>query len=92
MKDVILSEDIVPIGEFKSHAAHWLKKLRSTGQPVVITQNGKPAGVLVSPIDFDRSQEKERFLASISKGLVDADEGRTMTADQLKTRLAALSD
>jgi antitoxin YefM len=90
MKDVILLEDIVPIGEFKSRAAHWLKKIRTTGQPVVITQNGKPAGVLVSPVDFDRSQEKERFLASISKGLVDADEGRIMTTNQLKTRLSIL--
>jgi len=88
MRDVILSEDVVPIGEFKSHAAHWLNKLRSTGQPIVITQNGKPAGVLVSPVDFDDAQEKERFLASISQGLADADEGRVMDAVRLKARLS----
>jgi antitoxin YefM len=89
MKDVILSEDIVPIGEFKSRAAHWLKRIRSTGQPIVITQNGKPAGVLVSPLDFDQTQERERLLASISKGIGDAEEGRIMTTDELKSRLFA---
>ena len=49
MRSIRVSEDIVPIGEFKGQAAHWLRRVSETGQPVVITQNGKPAGVLLSP-------------------------------------------
>jgi prevent-host-death family protein len=89
MKPLRVSEDIVPIGEFKARAARWLKRTRETAQPVVITQNGKPAGVLLSPIEYDRLSERERFLQSVASGLADADAGRVMTTNALKTRLAA---
>lgn len=61
MKPVRVSEGIVPIGEFKGQAAHWLRRLAETGQPVVITQNGRPGGVLLSPSEFDRLQEQMEF-------------------------------
>ncbi len=51
MRAIKVAEDIVPVGEFKGQAARWLRHAAETGHPVVITQNGKPAGVLVSPID-----------------------------------------
>src|SRR6266540_3324080 len=65
MKSIRVSEDIVPIGEFKGQAAHWLRRISETGQPVIITQNGKPAGVLLSPSGFDRLQERQRFVARL---------------------------
>jgi hypothetical protein len=34
---------------------------RRKRQPVIINQNGKPAGVLVSPTEYDRLTERERF-------------------------------
>src|SRR5580765_5722378 len=88
MKSLRVSEDIVPIGEFKGQAARWLRRVSETGQPVVITQNGKPAGVLLSPSGFDRLQERQAFLESIAKGVGDADAGRVMDTRELKRRLA----
>ncbi|MDF3034225.1 MAG: prevent-host-death family protein [Alphaproteobacteria bacterium] len=90
MKDILFSEDIVPIGEFKAKAAYWLEKIKKTGHPIVITQNGKPAGVLVSPLDFDRTLEKERFIDSIAKGLADAETGRTLSTEEMRCRLLDL--
>jgi antitoxin YefM len=89
MRQLRVSEDIVPIGEFKGQAAHWLKRARDTGQPVVITQNGKPAAVLLSPAEYDRLLEHQRFLESIGAGLDDAEAGRVMTSSELKARLVA---
>ncbi len=88
MKPLRISEDIVPIGEFKAQAARWLKRAHESSQPVVITQNGKPAAVLVSPMEYDRLQERERFLQSVAAGLEDAEGGRVMPASELKARLA----
>lgn len=82
-----LSEDVVPIAQFKGQAARWLRRAADTGQPIVITLNGKPAGVLLSPRDFDRLEERQRFLESIAAGLADADAGRTMATGELKRRL-----
>jgi prevent-host-death family protein len=76
MRAVRVSEDIVPVSDFKARAADWLKKIADTGQPLVITQNGKAAGVLMSPAQFDALSERANFVAAIDAGLADSDAGR----------------
>ncbi len=88
MYDIAVAQDIVPLGEFKSQAARLLARLRGTHQPLVLTQNGRPAAVLVSPAEFDRWRERLRFLESVAAGLADAESGRTMTAGAVRKRLA----
>ena len=89
MKPLRVSQDIVPVGEFKGHASRWLRRANESGQPVVITQNGRPAGVLVSATEFDRLLERQGFLESVAAGITDADAGRTMDSAELQRRLAA---
>ncbi len=89
MKEVQISDGIVPLGEFKAQAAKLLKRIGESGQPMVITQNGRPAGVLLSPREYDRMQERQRFLESIAAGLADAESGRTMNTVELRERLHA---
>jgi prevent-host-death family protein len=89
MKPLRVSQDIVPIGEFKGHASRWLRRASESGQPVVITQNGRPAGVLVSATEFDRLVERQGFLESVAAGITDADAGRTMDSAELRRQLTA---
>jgi len=86
MKDIRVAEGVVPLGEFKAHAARYLKQLDG---PVVITQHGRPAGVLVSPVEYDRIRDQERFFESLAAGLSDAQGGRIMDTAELQTRLAS---
>lgn len=76
MRPVRVSEDIVPVSAFKAQAAEWLKRIAETGQPLVITQNGKAAGVLLSPAQFDALSERAQFRAAIDEGLADLQAGR----------------
>jgi prevent-host-death family protein len=76
MRPVRISEDIVPVSDFKAQAADWLRHVESTGHPIVITQNGKAAGVLMSPALFDELTERARFVAAVEAGLADADADR----------------
>lgn len=69
MRSVKVSEDIVPVSSFKTRAADWLKRIADTGQPLVITQNGKAAGVLLSPASFDVLSERARFIEAVDAGL-----------------------
>jgi antitoxin YefM len=89
MNLIHFAQDIVPIGAFKAKAAAWLQRLRTSGRPVVITQNGVPAGVLMSPGEYDRLQEKEQFLVSVAKGLSDAEADRVMDGSEVRRRLSA---
>ncbi|MEN8151528.1 MAG: type II toxin-antitoxin system Phd/YefM family antitoxin [Planctomycetota bacterium] len=88
MKDIVVSKSIVPLGEFKARAAQYLKEAAGSGRPLVITQNGRPAAVLLSPEEFDRIRERERFLESIAAGREDADAGRVMDTETVHHRLA----
>ncbi len=89
MKEVQIADGIVPLGEFKAQASKLLKRIGESGQPMVITQNGRPACVLLSPREYDRIQERQRFLESIAAGLADAESGRTVTTMELRERLRA---
>ncbi len=87
-KQLNVAEDIVPIAGFKSKAAHWLEQIAETGQHLVITQNGRAAGVLMSPGEYDRLQYRQRLVEEIATGIADIDAGRTVSGAQLKRELA----
>jgi len=89
MKNLKTTEDIVPLGEFKAKASEMLRKLRSTSRPLIITQNGKPAAVVITPEDFDMLVERERFIAAVQQGLADADAGRTIDDSELDAELGS---
>jgi prevent-host-death family protein len=83
MSSICISEDILPLGEFKTHASRVLRGMRQHGRPLVITQNGRPAAVLLMPEEFDRLTERERFVRSVQAGLRDAEAGRTISDEEL---------
>jgi len=87
-KAISIADDIVPIGEFKAQAARLLDRLRETGHPLVVTQHGKPAAVMLSPVEYDRLQERAAFVQSVAAGLADAEAGRAMDTKMLRSRLA----
>lgn len=89
MRALRISEDIVPVSDFKAQAADWLRRVSETGHPLVITQNGKAAGVLLSPAEFDRLNERARFVAAVDEGLADADAGRLRDHDEVVARMRA---
>jgi prevent-host-death family protein len=89
MRNISITNDIIPIAEFKTGISKWFKSLQKSGHPLIITQNGKPAGVLLSPEDYDELVYKKSFLDSVGRGIADAESGRTYDADEIKAALAA---
>ena len=83
MKPVRIQDDLVPIGEFKTHASKIMRRLQAEGRPIVITQRGKATGVLVTPEDFDRLTGRERFIAAVEQGLAESEAGLGMSSDDL---------
>lgn len=87
MKNISVSSDIVPVGEFKAGLAKYLKEINSKRNSLIITQNGKPAGVLISPLEFDELMETRIFIDSISRGLSDSESGEVFSTSRLKKEL-----
>ncbi len=87
MKEISVASDIVPLSEFKAAISKWLKTVQQSGQPIIVTQNGRPAGVLLSPREFDQLRQAKLFISSIQRGLADAGAGRVFDTSQLKVEL-----
>lgn len=49
--------------------------------------NGRAAGVLVSPTEYDRLTYTDRFLSSVREGLDDIEAGRLCTTEELRKEL-----
>ena len=88
MKSIDIANDIIPVGEFKSGISKWLRRLRENQHPVIITQNGRPAGVLISPEEYDQFTYQQALLASVRQGIAEADAGKTYSTSELKEKLA----
>jgi antitoxin YefM len=89
MKTISITKDIIPIVEFKTGISKWFKSIQKSGHPLIITQNGKPAGVLLSPDDYDELVYKKSFLDSVGRGISDADTGRTYSTEEIKAAMTA---
>jgi prevent-host-death family protein len=85
--NVRIAEDIISVSELKAHAAKWLERAAETDAPLVVTQNGRAAGVLVSPRMYDALVEQGRLALAVGEGLEDAKAGRVHSHASLKREL-----
>ena len=81
------AEDIVPIAELKANMSAIVRGLDERQRPLVVTLNGKPAAVVMSPKEYDRLSYRARFIDSVAAGLADAQAGRTVDGDQAVSEL-----
>ncbi len=88
MKPISVSNDIVPIAKFKTDISSWFNTIKMTGHPLIITQNGKPAGVLLSPEDYDELVYKKSFCDSVERGISDAENGRIYSTNEVRQQLS----
>jgi len=86
MKPLRVSEDFVSLGEFKAKASKLLERLKDA-RSVVITHHGKPAGVLISPEEFDELRARVEFIDKIRQGLADVAAGRVISDEELAKEL-----
>ena len=89
MKPLSVSRDIIPLGQFKAQAASIIEDLRKRGNQLVITQNGRPACVVMSPAEFDLMRERQAFLEAVADGMADVRAGRVVSDEELGTQLDA---
>lgn len=87
MKTIRISSDIIPLGEFKTGISACLKKVQDTGHPLIITQNGRPAGVLLSPAEYDALVYRRQFAESVGLGLLAAEAGEVYDTEAVRKKM-----
>ena len=77
MQRLILDQDIKPMSEFRAHTAACIQQVQSSKRPVVITQHGKSAAVLIDVSEFEAMTQRLELLEDIAMGesMIDSGEG-----------------
>jgi prevent-host-death family protein len=75
--------DIIPISDLRQDAATVLNRARHTNQPVVITQRGRAAAVMVSIDEFERTQNEREILLLLAKGEKEIAAGKGFDLDSV---------
>ena len=60
--------NIIPVTDLRQDAAAALKRLKTSKQPVVITQRGRAAAVLLSLEEYERGEHERQLLRLIARG------------------------
>ncbi len=89
MKQARLSTDLVPVNEFRANLATWLDQPRKTGRPVVLTQRGKAAAVLVSPLMLDELEERRAIVTEVIEGLSQVAAGEVVEDEEVWAEVEA---
>lgn len=80
----------LPLSEVKMKLSALVDRVEATDEEVVITRNGRPAAVLVSPDEYE--SWKETVAVKSQPGLVDEIRNGLQQLKAKKTRLYTLED
>jgi prevent-host-death family protein len=75
--------DIIPISDLRQGAATVLNRARLSRQPVVITQRGRAAAVMVTIDEFERAQNEREILLLLAKGEKEIAAGKGFDLDSV---------
>ncbi|MCL1916324.1 MAG: type II toxin-antitoxin system Phd/YefM family antitoxin [Desulfovibrionaceae bacterium] len=82
------SQDIKPISYVKANSAQVLEQVNMSG-PLVITQNGEAAAVLMGVTDYENFHDSLALLKILAMSKKSIEEGRGSPAGEVFTRLRA---
>ena len=77
--------EIVPITDLRQDSSAVLKRVRSSREPVIITQRGRAAAVLLSVEEYERSENERQILLLLARGEKEIAQGK---GDKLEDVLA----
>ncbi len=81
------SEDVVPLSDLKVNPGRVVSQVDKTHRPVLLTSRGRGVAVVQSVRDYEEEAEERAFLKAVVQGLVDVEQGRTVSLADAKKRL-----
>ena len=80
-----LTRDIQSLSVFKRDTAKFLKQMKKTGQPIVLTVNGKAAAVVLDPDSYQsylREKDWQDTITALRQAREDVKAGRVQDAEE----------
>ena len=87
------TEDIRPLTAFRANVAGFIDQVRSTRRPIVLTQHGRSAAVLLGASEYEALVDEVEFLREIALAERQLEEGLGIpheeVVESLKARMKA---
>jgi prevent-host-death family protein len=87
-----LTRDIQSLSVFKRDTSKFMKQMKKTKQPIVLTVNGKAEMVVIdaeSYEDYLREKDRQETIAGVRRGIADMKAGRVQDAEDVFRELEA---
>jgi prevent-host-death family protein len=82
-----LDRDIKPVSEFRANAAELIEHVRTSRRPLVLTQRGHSAAVLLDVEDFEAMVEEIDLLRDVRTALHQIETGQVLSNRAAKAEL-----
>ncbi|MDP2863704.1 MAG: type II toxin-antitoxin system Phd/YefM family antitoxin [Desulfobacterales bacterium] len=73
--------NILPVSDLRQDAANVLKQLRDNKAPIIITQRGRAAAVMIGIEAYEKSEHDKELLRLLAKGDRETDTGEGYDLD-----------
>lgn len=83
------STDIQPLSAFRANAAGFLKEVRDSQRPLILTQHGKSAAVILDVEQYDALMEEIEVIREIKEARAQLARGEGIPHDEAIARLRA---
>lgn len=75
--------EIVPVSDLRQDVAAVLRRLQASREPLVITQRGRAAAVLLSVEAYERREQERDLLQLLARGEKEIGDGRGFSLDSV---------
>ena len=92
MTIIIVMPETLPLADIKAHLSEIVDRVEREHERVVLTRNGRPAAVIMSPADLDAIEDTLDLLsdpaamAEIAAARNDMSKGRVVTGEELRAK------
>ena len=89
MGSIRFSEDIRPLSEFRANTAAFVEQVQTTQRPIVLTQHGRGAAVLLGVTEYERLVERAEVLDDIRVAEEQVARGEVVEHEEAKRQVLA---
>ncbi len=83
----LFSQDIVPLSDLKVNPGKIVNQAKDSHRPILLTSRGRGIAVMQSLEEFENHEEERAFVKAIAQGLLEVQEGKVQTVDDVKRKL-----
>ncbi len=90
MSEVRVSADVCPLSEFRAGAAQFIAQVRTSNEPMILTQHGRGAAVVLGIEAYERLLDDVELLRDVRDAEDQIVAGAAHAHDRVETRLRGL--